>query len=94
MQSTFYASNAVLISHHSVLWRGINVDVICMLIPVSDVHLKDVRGSTLLHHLAHIAAGKHANKYPILEAITARKEFMQYWSVPEKSQAGDTPFET
>jgi ankyrin repeat protein len=66
------------------LWTGYNTEIICMLIQVSNVHLKDIRGSTLLHHLVRVSTNQNARKYPILEAIVAQKEFMPYWTVPDE----------
>lgn len=55
-----------------------------MLIPVSDVHLKDMNDSTLLHHLVESAADIiEDEKYPIVEAIAANKEFAPYWTVAD-----------
>lgn len=68
----------------SSLWTGYNTEIICMLIRVSNVHLKDIRGSTLLHHLVRVSTNQNARKYPILEAIVAQKEFMPYWTVPDE----------
>lgn len=68
----------------STVWCCIKPEMICTLISVSDVHLKDINGSTLLHHLMESATDVVVNeKYPVLEAIVANKEFMPYWAVAD-----------
>lgn len=67
------------------MWQSYNVEIIRELVLVSDVHLKDMNGLTLLHHLIVMACVESANGHSLLETIAARKDFTPYWNVPDKT---------
>lgn len=75
---------------YSSLWNVDTDDMLKLLVPVSNVHMKDINDSTLLHHLVKMAhhEGKDSD-FPILRLIASQKEFMPYWTVKDKAK--ETP---